>query len=115
MEPSNVMIISSHPLFAEAIIHLLKEKGIGHISTVDSVPAALPLLEQQAVETIIVDHDDSQLRDVEVVSKLVGGEQTRHVIFLTLAGNQMIVHHREQVENVTPNDLIQALHFSGAE
>lgn len=115
MEPSGVLIISSHPLFAEAIIQLLKEKGISHVSTVDSVPTALPLLKQQAVETIIVDHDDSQLRDAEVVSQLVGSDEARQVIFLTLTGNQMIVHHRERVENVTPDDLIQALRFSSIE
>jgi DNA-binding NarL/FixJ family response regulator len=115
VEPSGVIIISSHPLFAEALVHLLKEKGIGHVSTVDSVPTALPLLKQQAVETIIVDYDDAQLGDAEIVSQLVGSDEARQLIFLTLAGNQMVVHHRERVENVTPDDLIQALHFSGAE
>ena len=112
MKPLGVLIISSHPLFAEAITHLLKEGGVSQVSTVDSVPKALSLLKQQAIETIIVDHDDLQLRDSEIVSHLVGNDEAQQVIFLTLAGNEMIVHHRERVENVTPDDLIQALHPS---
>lgn len=115
METSGVLIISSHPLFAEAITHLLKEKGVNRISTVDTVPNALPHLKQKTVGTIIVDHDDPEVRDSEVVSHLVGSGEAQQVIFLTLAGNQMIVHHRERLENVTPDDLIQALHFSNAE
>lgn len=109
MENVYVLIISGHPLFAEAITRLLQEKGVSNITRVNTISQALPLLQQQQIDTIIVDHDDPQLRDAEVVSQLVGSEETRHVIFLTLAGNQMIVHHRERITNVTPNNLIQAL------
>jgi DNA-binding NarL/FixJ family response regulator len=110
LDDFRVLIISGHPLFAEAITHLLQEQGITEIITVNSLNSALPLLRNQLLETIIVDHDDPNLRDAEVVSRLVDSDETRNVIFLTLADNQMIVHHRSRVENVTPNDLIQALH-----
>jgi DNA-binding NarL/FixJ family response regulator len=115
LETGRVLIISSHPLFAEAITHLLKEKGVSEIVRVDTVTNALAMLPEQDIGTIIVDHDDPHLRDAEVVSQLVGYDETRQVIFLTLAGNQMIVHHRERVENVTPDDLIQALYPSGTD
>jgi DNA-binding NarL/FixJ family response regulator len=114
LKTSEVLIISSHPLFAEAISHLLKERGVTDVARVDSLASALPVLKEQETGAIIVDHDDPQLRDAEVVSHLVGSDETRQVIFLTLAGNQMIVHHRERVENVTPDDLIQALHYPKA-
>ena len=113
LEAAQVLIISSHPLFAEAILQWLKEKGVQAVARVDTLAEALPWLKEHNIEAIIVDHDDPNLRDSEVVSQLVGFDETRQVIFLSLAGNQMIVHHRERVENVTPNDLIQALHFSG--
>jgi hypothetical protein len=71
--------------------------------------SALPELRNQVVEAIIVDHDDPALRDAEVVSQLVGHDEERQVIFLTLAGNQMIVHHRERVEGATPEDLVRAI------
>jgi hypothetical protein len=33
---------------------------------------------------------------------------------LTLSGNQMIVHHRERVENITPQDLVRAIGLAKA-
>ena len=107
-----MLIISGHPLFAEAITQILKEKGVRRVVKVETVADAAPMLQEQGLGTIIVDNDDPQLRDAEVVSQLVGYDEARQVIFLTLAGNQMIVHHRERVENVTPDDLMQALHSS---
>lgn len=112
MDHLQVLIISGHPLFADAITHLLREQGLSGITTVNTLSKAVPLLPQPTLEAIIVDHDDPTLRDAEVVSQLVGSDEARQVIFLTLAGNQMIVHHRERVENVTPLALIQALHGS---
>ena len=115
LETGRVLIISSHALFAEAITRLLNEKGIREVAKVNTVASALPVLQEQDIGTIIVDHDDPQLRDAEIVSQLVGYDEAQQVIFLTLAGNRMIVHHRERVENVTPDDLIQALHPSGTD
>ena len=115
LETGRVLIISSHALFAEAITRLLNDRGIGEVVKVDAVANASPVLQEQDIDTIIVDHDDPQLRDAEVVSQLVDYDEARQVIFLTLAGNRMIVHHRERVENVTPDDLIQALHPSGTD
>jgi DNA-binding NarL/FixJ family response regulator len=114
LKRSEVLIVSSHPLFAEAISHLLQERGISNIHRVDSLAGALPRLDAPEINVIIVDYDEPLRRDTEVASQLVGHAETRQVIFLTLAGNQMIVHHRERVENVTVDDLIQALHSSGA-
>ena len=109
MKGGQVLLISSHPLFAEAITHLLTEAGVFVAGTVDSVDKAVPVLTSQPVRSIIVDHDDPQLRDVDVVSQLLGNEMAQNIIFLTLAGNQMIVHHRERVKNITPQDLVRAV------
>lgn len=109
METCRTLIISGHPLFAEAITHLLREGGVEVVATAGSLDAAVPWLREQPVEAIIVDHDDPQLRDAEVVSRLVGHDEDRQVIFLTLSGNQMIVHHRERVEDVTAADLVGAI------
>ncbi|MEW5961473.1 MAG: response regulator, partial [Chloroflexota bacterium] len=100
MKPLGVLIISCHPLFAEAITHLLEEGGVHQVTTVDTIPNALSLLKHQTIKTVIVDYDEPQLRDTEVVSSLVENDQAYQVIFLTMSDNQMIVHHRERVENV---------------
>ena len=114
MDNYRVLIISGHPVFAEAITHLLQAQNIAEIITVNSMDSALPLLKTDTLETIIVDHDDPALCDTDVLSRLLDSDEARNVIFLTLAGNQMIVHHRARVENVTPDDLIQALHLAKA-
>jgi len=106
-----VLIVSSHPLFAEAISRLLQEQGIEVEAKVSTLEEAETTLQKVIVEAIVVDYDDPELRDSEVVSHLVGDDEERQVIFLTLAGNQMIVHHREKVKNVTPADLISAIRF----
>lgn len=106
-----VLIVSSHPLFAEAISRLLQEQGIEVIAKVGTLAEAEAFLQSLTVEAIVVDYDDPELQDSEVVSHLVGDDEERQVIFLTLAGNQMIVHHREKVKNVTPADLISAIRF----
>lgn len=102
-------IISGHTLFAEAIEHLLQDAGVEVVGRASSLERALPQLKDQRIGAIIVDHDNPDLRDGEIVSQLVGYDEERQVIFLTLAGNQMIVHHRERVENVTSTDLVRAI------
>ena len=102
-------IISGHALFAEAIERLLQDANVEVVGRAGSLESALPDLQELRIEAIIVDHDDPDLRDAEVVSQLVGYEDERQVIFLTLAGNQMIVHHRERVEDVTTADLVRAI------
>jgi DNA-binding NarL/FixJ family response regulator len=110
-----VLIVSSHPLFAEAITRLLTEAGVHVAGRVDNVDQAVPMLTSQPIKSIIVDHDDPQLRDADVVSQLLGNETAQNVIFLTLAGNQMIVHHRERVKNITPQDLVRAVGLAEAD
>ncbi len=103
--------MSSHPLFAEAISRLLQDQEIEVVAKVGTLTEAEASLQDLTVEAIVVDYDDPKLRDSEVVSHLVGDDEERQIIFLTLAGNQMIVHHREKVKNVTPADLISAIRF----
>jgi DNA-binding NarL/FixJ family response regulator len=103
------LIVSGHPLFAEAITRVLQEEGIHIVATANNLAEARPILNVQEVDAIVVDHDDAQPWDGEVVSQLVDSDEKRPVIFLTLTANQMIVHHRERVENVTPEDLVRAI------
>ncbi|MFZ5918760.1 MAG: response regulator [Chloroflexota bacterium] len=111
METRRALIISSHALFAEAIARLLQAESVEVATRAESLAEALAFLQDRSVEAVIVDHDDPLLRDAEIVSQLVGRHEACQIIFLTLAGNQMIVHHRERVENVTPADLVRAIRF----
>ncbi len=110
MSDHRVLIISSHPLFAEGIERILQEEdNFTVVARSCEVEAALPLVEQHQPDTIIIDHDEPSLRDAQVVNLLVGNQEERQVIFLTLNGSRMIVYHRQRVEDATAGDLLSIL------
>ena len=111
MSDRRVLIISSHPLFAEGIERILKEDGnLSIVARSHELQAALPLIQEHQPDTIVIDNDEPGLRDAEVVNLLVGNQAERQVIFLTLSGSRMIVYHRQRVEDATPEDLLSILH-----
>lgn len=111
MSDCRVLVISNHPLFAEAITRLLQEQDISVVAEIRNLNEARSTLKTQQVEAIVVDRDDNRLNDAEVLSYLLDSQAERHIIFLSLADNQMVIHHRERVENVTPSDLVAAIRF----
>jgi len=104
-----VLIVSASPLFADAICRLLEQEGISVVATASSLEEAGLIRKSQPIDATVINHDDTQLQDAAVVSELMHNQEARQIVFLTLAGNQMIVHHRERIENVTPADLIGAI------
>lgn len=115
MSDRRVLIISSHPLFAEGIERILQEDGnFIVVARSRELEEALPLVQQHQPDIIIVDHDEPSLRDAQVVNLLVGNQAERQVIFLTLSGSRMIVYHRRRVEDATPGDLLSMLRSHSA-
>jgi len=106
----HVLIISASLLFADAISRLLEREGVTIVAQASNLPEARQLLIEHQIDAIVVDHDNSQLRDAEVVPHLFDDRQQYHVLFLTMTNNEMIVYHRERVKNVTPTDLVKALY-----
>lgn len=109
MGGNRILIISNHPLFAEAITHVLQDEGIQVAEIAPDVKTALPLLKKKDFDTIIVDYNEDHQLDTETVALLHDSSQDQQVIFLTLAGNQMVVHHRQRVSDATPVDLVSVL------
>ncbi|MBI5030882.1 MAG: response regulator transcription factor [Chloroflexi bacterium] len=110
MSDRRVLIISSHPLFAEGIERILQEDGnLVVVARSRELEDALPLMQDHQPDTIIIDNDEPGLQDAEVVNLLVGNQAERQVIFLTLSGSRMIVYHRQRVEDATPEDLLSML------
>ena len=106
-------IISASPLFVDAITHLLEEKGVEVVAQAKTITEAHPLLNNQqidAIDAIIVDRNDLHLRDVEVASQLMdNNNRERKIVFLTMAGNEMVVYHSKRIDNVTPSDLVKTI------
>jgi len=105
---SSVLIISSHPLFAEAIARILQREAIEVLPVVGSVEAALPLIEAHQPEAIIVDREGTSPIETDLVA-LLGEDRDRQVIFLTLNENQIVVHSWQRVQNATSDDLVSIL------
>ena len=75
MRERRVLIVSNHPLFAEAITRLLQEKEISVIAEVNNLAEAQSVLNTQEVETIIVDQDDVSLQDTTIMSYLIDSQK----------------------------------------
>ena len=112
MKNCRVLIVSESPLFTDAISRLLAEANINVVAVAKNLEEARTFLGEQEIDAIVIDHNDAQPQDTEIVGYLISNSKECQIIFLTMAGNQMIVHHREQIENVTPADLVDAVRFS---
>jgi len=109
MEQSRILIISEHALFADAITRTLEEEGISVAAAAKDMNAALPLIQKHRPDIIIVDYSADFAPDSSMLSLLGESSKDRRVIFLTLDGNKMVVHHRQQMEDATPSNLISVL------
>ena len=103
-----VLIISSHPIFAQALARLVNEANYTVMATVTDLQQALHLVRPDEPITIIVDYEDAQPREDGWLALLQAGT-ARRVIFLTLANNKMIVHEQRRVNHVTAAELKRAL------
>ncbi len=102
------LIVSNSSLFVDAIRRLLEEEGIEVVAQVATLDEARLMLNGQKIDAIVVSHENSQ-QDAEIVSHLMDSDQKRHIVFLAMSGNEMVVYHRERIANVTPSDLVEAI------
>ena len=103
-----VLIVSSHPIFAQALARLVREAGFTVLANVTDLQQALHLLHPDEPINIIVDYEDVQPREDDWLPLLQAGT-VRRVILLTLTNNEMIVHEQRHVSHVTTTELKQAL------
>ena len=103
-----VLIVSSHPIFAQALARLVREAGFTVLANVTDLQQALHLLHPDEPINIIVDYEDVQPREDDWLPLLQAGT-VRRVILLTLTNNEMIVHEQRRVNHVTAAELKRAL------
>jgi len=112
-ELDRVLIISPHPLFREGIIRLLGER-VEVVGAVASWEEAQDAIRTHRPQAIIVDHENIELKEADLAPLLWPEIDSLKVIYVTLAGNEMIVHERRRVTGATENDLLCALEASTA-
>lgn len=109
MSGRSVLIISSHPLFAEAITHVLASEGISVAATASDLQAAVPLLDTIRPDTIIVDCEAPCQPQAEMLALLDDADREARLVFLSLADNRMTVHQWRRLGDATSADLVSFL------
>ncbi len=113
MEKYSVLIVSRHPLFREGLARLLADQpAVEVIAVVSEWAEAQALIARRRPDAIIVDHDEVQLQRLDLEPLLWAETEGLKVIYVTLAGNEMIVHERRRVTNVTAEGLVQVMENS---
>ncbi|MCB9419828.1 MAG: response regulator transcription factor [Ardenticatenaceae bacterium] len=105
-----VLIIGRHHLFHDGITHLLGEQSnLVVVGSVRSWNKAREIMAREQPDVLIIDHDSADLHENDLAPLLETADRDIKVIYLTLAQNRMIIHKRQQIVNVTADDLLQAV------
>ena len=109
MSGSSVLIISNHPLFAEAITLVLASEGISVAAVANNLQAAVPLLLEYRPGTIIVDCEEPCQPQAEMLALLEDADMESLLVFLSLADNRMVVHQWRRLGDASSADLVSVL------
>lgn len=104
------VLLIGHGLFRDGLARLLAEQPL--VSIVGEAGAwaeAQTLVAQKRPDVLIVDHAAAELGEADLAPLLETEAPAIKVIYLTLADSKMIVHNRQQVADVTVEDLLGAL------
>lgn len=108
MDGDRVLIVSAHPLFREGITRLLGDE-VEVVGAVADWEEARAVIRQRRPHTVIVDHESAELKDTDLAPLLWSEMETLRVIYVTLAGNEMIIHERRRITGATEADLLDAV------
>ncbi len=106
MSQEQVLIISHHLLFAQAIRQMLEVKGIPVGPIVEDVNHAVEIIARLQPATVIVDTDPKVNRDMLVAQLLTAcGEECR-ILVVSLENTDVNVYIRQRVSRATDSELI---------
>lgn len=107
-----VLIASNHALFGEGLRSLLQERKGGDvevIGVVSSVDEAVPYLERQNPDLILVDHDDELLNRKEILARFLEAGKQLRVVVLSLhdGGQEALVYDRRTMSGSQVDDWLK--------
>lgn len=113
---TRVLIIGRHRLFHDGLTHLLSDQDdLQVVAAVQNWDKAREIMFQEQPDVLIVDHESAELHEADLSPLLETVDRDIKVIYLTLAQNKMIIHKRQQIANVTAEDLLDAVQSSTEE
>ena len=108
------ILLIGQGIFLDGLTRILQEQaGSEVIGAVGTWEAARDLAAEQSPDIIIVDHEQAELRETDLAPLFESQTANIKVIYLTLSANQMVIHNRQQLANVSLPELIRALNISG--
>lgn len=108
MDRARVLIVSAHPLFREGIARLLRDQ-VEVVGSVADWREARSLIQQHRPQAIVVDQESAELQETALILLRWPEIDALRVVYVTLAGNEMIVHERWRVTGATEADLVRVL------
>ena len=106
MSLKQVVIISSHGLFRDGLKRLLV--NVAQVELAASIEKVEELARKQQVDAVIIDQEESQMRDRAVISRLLSLPGVR-VITVSLEAGDMQIYQHEQVGAASVEDLVAAV------
>ena len=100
----HVVIISPHGLFRDGLKRLLV--NVAQVELAASIEKVEELARKQQVDAVIIDQEESQMRDYAVISRLLS---LPGVITVSLEAGDMQIYQHEQVGAASVEDLVAAV------
>ena len=102
----HVVIISPHGLFRDGLKRLLV--NVAQVELAASIEKVEELARKQQVDAVIIDQEESQMRDRAIISRLLSLPGVR-VITVSLEAGDMQIYQHEQVGAASVEDLVAAV------
>ncbi len=112
MPESSVLIVSRHPLLAEAVRHVVEQSGIQEIYEVREIAEASPVVREKRPGTIIVDVERG-VSCASVAAELISQHGADcQVICISLDTSDITVFSRHHIPRAGQSELVALLRGS---
>ena len=106
----DIFMLSSHPLFMEGVVSLLKENTeLRLVGRECEVERALEQIRAVHPDIVLVDTGDSECNASSVVMRILQVNQNVKIIGLNLVNNTICIYHEEQRLVHGVEDLMRAV------
>ncbi len=106
MGQKQVLIISHHLLFAQAIRQMLEVEGIDVGAIVEDVERAVELIAHLRPATVILDADPDMDQSALAAQLLAACREECHILVVSLDNTDVNVYIRQRVSRATDSELI---------
>ena len=106
MGEKEVLIISGHLLFAQAIRQMLEVQGIDVGPIVENVEEAFAVIAREHPTTVILDANPETEQDVLVGRLLAAGGEECRILVVSLDNTDVNVYIRQRVTRATDSELV---------